>query len=1195
MHKSRKLLTAAAVSLALSSTVSYALTLGDIEMRSALNQTMDAQIRLQPSSPSELTGLRVQLASQDAFSRAGLQRSAALNDLKFQVDESIPGSPVIRVTSSRPVVEPFLNFLLEVDWSSGRMVREYTVLLDPPVFLAPEQSQRAAITDSTAQRASDVAGVPVAIDRTPTTTVDLTDQGTIDSVLSGGEIVTLDSDTFTSSDVVVIGEDATGFEAPTGTSIVTETVTETVGETVNSTFIGEFEVIDASGGAGEYVEGSTTQFAEETFQPIAGETELGGDVVTLTDTSSSVVTPSNIFVETIGEFDVQVLGDTREVSNSEGAVFVAQETTVSGNTATDGEVRVRSGDTLSQIARANAVDGTTTQQMMLALLDANQQAFINGNINLLKAGAILRIPDASSISSLSQAQALTEVAQQEKLWQEYRDNLRGTSSTRVARTPATDEIASDTAAESSASDESSVSDQSSSAVSDSDAAVDADGAAISQSAQDILDQARDELEQARNELRLVGENEATDTASSTSADETDQPETDNLGKLNTELQLAREELESTRLKADELESRDEALTGTTDRFDSLINLRQNEVAKLEQQLADARRDADASEAADAGGLPQVELLDESGDTDAGGTVSENTAAVAEAETAVTEDSTRVVQPAQESTEAAAGPWYTRLLSDNKLLIALGVGLLALLGLLGTMFKRRKARDQFDAFDEDDVEFIDDFNDDGVMAQAETPDAETPDANLDIDAEQDSNVGVAVAAGGAGLAAAGAAVAVSADDSESQVDEIDSSLLDSMSATAEESDVLSGDSHDLTGSAVADGLSDDTISEADVYLAYGLHGQAEELLKKAIDEQPDHPEYQEKLLQTYHAQGNGGAFDAQAAEYQQRFGSDQAGWGAIAAMGTELNPTNALYKSGGDSIAAVGTGDMSSPSLDEQDFTVEVGETGMQSDGSDLSSNMNSSSADFMDQTIDPGAAFEEADLEATGDLSNFTQEAIGNAAADSDSLLGDLGDTAGDLGGSAGDAMGSLSDKAGDAASNLMGDSKAALGGATAGVAGLAAGAAGAMGLGSDKAEADDLSAMASDAAEEGVIEFDASIESKDFDVDAPRGAASDSLDMPSASEGLTMDLDQLSGDLQSDEELLGGDLEINDLSAADLTSDVSMAVGDADEMDTMMDLAKAYIDMGDNDSASSALDEIVKSGNPEQRSEAETLLRKIS
>jgi len=257
---------------------------------------------------------------------------------------------------------------------------------------------------------------------------------------------------------------------------------------------------------------------------------------------------------------------------------------------------------------------------------------------------------------------------------------------------------------------------------------------------------------------------------------------------------------------------------------------------------------------------------------------------------------------------------------------------------------------------------------------------------------------------------------------------------------------------------------------------------------------------------------------------------------------------------------------------------------MQSDGSNAAD-----LTDFMDQTLDPGAAFEKADLEATGDLSKQVQDLTDN----SDSFLGNMGESAGDMAGSAMDKVSDAGGSLGDAASDLMGDSKAALGGATAGVAGLAAGAAGAIGLGSSDAEAEDLSAMSS--GEEGVIEFDASIESKDFDVDAPRGAASDSLDMPSASEGLSMDLDQLSGDLQSDDDLLGGDLEIHDLSAADLTSDVSMAVGDADEMDTMMDLAKAYIDMGDNDSASSALDEIVKSGNPEQRSEAETLLRKIS
>jgi len=137
----RKLATAAAVSLVLSSGAVRALGLGDIEMRSALNQPMNAEIRLTSVQPGEASGMIVKLASPDAFSRAGIERSSSLTDLRFSVDES-GAAPVIRISSSQPVVEPFLNFLVEVDWPTGRMVREYTVLLDPPVFMSPSASDR---------------------------------------------------------------------------------------------------------------------------------------------------------------------------------------------------------------------------------------------------------------------------------------------------------------------------------------------------------------------------------------------------------------------------------------------------------------------------------------------------------------------------------------------------------------------------------------------------------------------------------------------------------------------------------------------------------------------------------------------------------------------------------------------------------------------------------------------------------------------------------------------------------------------------------------------------------------------------------------------------------------------------------------------------------------------------------------------
>jgi len=124
----RKLATAAAVSLALASGGAFGLGLGDIEMRSALNQPMQAEIRLTAVKPGELDGMVVQLASADAFARAGIERSTVLTDLTFNVDSSA-SVPVIRISSSSPVVEPFLNFLLEVDWPQGRMIREYIVVM----------------------------------------------------------------------------------------------------------------------------------------------------------------------------------------------------------------------------------------------------------------------------------------------------------------------------------------------------------------------------------------------------------------------------------------------------------------------------------------------------------------------------------------------------------------------------------------------------------------------------------------------------------------------------------------------------------------------------------------------------------------------------------------------------------------------------------------------------------------------------------------------------------------------------------------------------------------------------------------------------------------------------------------------------------------------------------------------------------
>lgn len=131
----RKLVLAvAAASALMSSNMAQALGVGDINLRSALNQPLDAEIELLQVRDLSSQEILPTLASPDEFGRAGIERDFFLTDLVFTPVVRPDGRAVIRVTSSRPVREPFLNFLMEVRWPSGRVLREFTLLLDPPLY-----------------------------------------------------------------------------------------------------------------------------------------------------------------------------------------------------------------------------------------------------------------------------------------------------------------------------------------------------------------------------------------------------------------------------------------------------------------------------------------------------------------------------------------------------------------------------------------------------------------------------------------------------------------------------------------------------------------------------------------------------------------------------------------------------------------------------------------------------------------------------------------------------------------------------------------------------------------------------------------------------------------------------------------------------------------------------------------------------
>ena len=138
-----KLRIACAALLATATAPAWALQLGQIQVKSALNQPLVAAIPLHPKNLTELDGLTVGLAPADDFARAGLQLTPTDQTLQFHVVTDNNGQKLILVTSTQPVTDPYLDFLLQVNTREGKQVREFVVLLNP-VIAAPAPGVQAA-------------------------------------------------------------------------------------------------------------------------------------------------------------------------------------------------------------------------------------------------------------------------------------------------------------------------------------------------------------------------------------------------------------------------------------------------------------------------------------------------------------------------------------------------------------------------------------------------------------------------------------------------------------------------------------------------------------------------------------------------------------------------------------------------------------------------------------------------------------------------------------------------------------------------------------------------------------------------------------------------------------------------------------------------------------------------------------------
>jgi len=142
LRRSISIVAGLAASLTLAAAANAA-GLGRLTVLSTLGEPLAAEIEIVSLQPGEDEGLAARLASADVFAQAGIDVSPALNTVRITIERR-DKRPYLRVTTRDAISEPFLDLLIELQWSSGRLVREYTFLLDPPEYRSRQQAIAAA-------------------------------------------------------------------------------------------------------------------------------------------------------------------------------------------------------------------------------------------------------------------------------------------------------------------------------------------------------------------------------------------------------------------------------------------------------------------------------------------------------------------------------------------------------------------------------------------------------------------------------------------------------------------------------------------------------------------------------------------------------------------------------------------------------------------------------------------------------------------------------------------------------------------------------------------------------------------------------------------------------------------------------------------------------------------------------------------
>ncbi|TAK56221.1 MAG: hypothetical protein EPO25_01105 [Gammaproteobacteria bacterium] len=656
--------------LLLAPQAAFGLGLGEIRLSSSLNEPLTAEIDLVAATPEELSTLQAKLAARELFQRYGLDRPAWLDSLEFRVGHGRDGQGVLLVRSRDPIAEPFVTFLVDVSWPRGHLLREYTVLLDPPVFAPPSAA---------------VAAAPVVAPRS---------------------------------------------EAP------------------------------------------APQQPETSEPPPAAEAR-----------PAAAAEDSSVY-------------------------------------------RVQRGDTLYGIAGTLSGGGrAATQQMAIALFQSNPAAF-NGNINLLRAGSILRVPAADDVAAVGPADAAAEISRQTAAWRDQ-------------------------------------------------SAVPEEG-----------------------RLRLVTPpEEAAATAPGAPATQADAE--GRVGELQREVDEQRR----------------------------LLEVRNQELADLQRQLAEARAGRTGEGEAPAEPEPAAEALTPATEAQVAPEDDAGAPAPAPAAPAGPKDKPAAVPPAAEK------PSFFARLTENWLIV-LGAAALLLGGLLGYGYVRRRREEDLD-------EALKGFD---VPATAPVP-SET--------------MRLRALATGAGAAAA--------------TPEVGQDIVVEERVPAgrqPESERPRPAVHDETISAEAalDLDQADPLAEADFHMAYGLYDQAADLIRLALRNEPDRTDLKLKLAEVHFVAGDASQFLQVARDLHKSIDAS-ADWDRIVIMGRQIAPDDPLFEgamSGGGGVDLSLEGgenrvDLELLSAPDGDggLDIDFGEALAHDDSSTPTGEVEEIHLDLGDATMPPGAITKE--------------------------------------------------------------------------------------------------------------------------------------------------------------------------------------------------------------------------------------------